>query len=1130
MRNRPNCLSYLGLIILSMFSTHLVYAQEISIDWANGMISAYNYGGEAEGKSIALDVEGNVYVLGYFTGTIDFNPHPTEEALFSAKGAEDIFLVKYTTKGEFLWANCLGSPASDAGISLAVSNSGYVYASGYFSESLSFDPTTDTTILTSAGGEDIFIAKYDSKGAYQGAIRAGGAGNDRATSIGLQGSSDVYITGSFEQSADFNPDSTTAELQSQGGSDVFIAKYTSIGSYVWAYNMGSPENDYGNSIALDGAGNLYLAGKLKGTANFNPKGKDELTSAGESDVFIAKYDYNGIYQWAESMGGPEEDEATALTVDIRGNIFLTGRFRATANFNPKGKTELTAVDKSDVFLARYNNRGEFQWANRMGGAGEDYGTALEVVGGNHVVLTGCFTGTADFNPDIQVNSLTAEGDVHDIFIAKYTFEGTYVWSNRVGGTFSEYANALALNAEGQVYMTGCFEGASDFDPSDNDVVLNTNAIQTLFVAHYDAESSAYGYAFGVGYRYDASISKIKSVQMDAEQNVYIAGYFEGAVNFNPLGQKVLTSAGRWSDVFLAKYDSSGQFIWLRQMGGVSKEVCNDMALDAQGNIYLTGYFEGKANFNRAGNSTLEAIGDKDIFLVKYAKDGSYQWAKAYGNIGRDEGQSLEVDQDGNILLTGIFEKELNFGTASVQGSQKMFLAKFNAQGQASWAKAYDGQSSLDVGAALCLDQEGNIYLSGHFNGNASFDASNSLQSAGGDDIFLVKYSKNGSLAWAKRMGGRKDDRATAITVSQDQMLYVTGRFKGNAAFGTQTITAEGSTDAFLVKYSLDGDFQWVRKIGGTSHEEGLALACSKDHQVFLTGYFQGTTYFDAKQELKLSSLSIISSDIFLAKFDAEGNCLMAKGFGGTASDQATALCISSTKSIYMAASFQGKVDFDPRKSTKELDNQAIPSAAALVKYLDYEFLELELLAFEVDRMNADEVSLTWTTKREANNAGFEVERKLEGAKEFSKVGYIYGFGDTEEPTDYRFTDMNAFDGMSYYRFRQMDFNGRGTYSKVLAVEGMPSEQLGKITLYPLPVNDELNIRFGKMPEDAKTATVRILDSKGKLMHEFTAGISSYELLQVEEVKDLENGRYLVNIKYTNGEETTQEFVKEAVTN
>lgn len=1128
MRNRPNWQLYLGVVFLFMVSTHIANAQEPSIDWAKGMISAYSHGGEAEGKSIALDTEGDIYVLGYFKGSIDFDPLPDQEALYTAEGEEDIFLVKYSAKGEFLWANCMGSPASDAGIALGISNAGYVYASGYFSESISFDPTSDTTKLTSAGGEDIFIAKYDSKGTYQGAIQAGGPGNDRVSSIGLQGSSDVYITGSFEEKANFDPKGT-AELESKGGADIFIAKYTSIGSYVWAYSMGSLENDYGNSIALDGAGNLYLAGKLKGSANFNPQGDATLNSVGESDIFLAKYDYNGIYEWAHRMGGAEEDEATALTVDIRGNIFMTGRFRGTANFNPKGKTKLTAVNKSDVFLARYNSKGEFQWAHRVGGEGEDYGTALEVVGGNHVVLTGCFTKTADFNPDVAINTLTAEGDVHDIFIAKYTFEGKYVWSNRVGGTFSEYANALALNAEGQVYMTGCFEGASDFDPSDEEAILNTNAIQTLFVAHYDAETSDYGYAFGVGYRYDASISKIKAIELDQEQNIYIAGYFEGAVNFNPASRKVLTSAGRWSDLFLAKYDSTGKFIWVRQMGGVSKEICNDMALDKQGNIYLTGYFEGKTSFDLSSSAHLKAVGDKDVFLLRYSSDGSYQWAKTFGSRGSDQGQSLAVDRQGDIVLTGSFEDELNFGTVKVNAAKAMFLAKFNSQGQAKWAKSYDGQRSLDVGTSLALDEAGNIYISGHFSGQANFNGT-SLKTAGGDDIFVAKYNSSGTLAWAKRMGGRKDDRAATITVYKNEALYVSGRFKGNAAFGTQTMAAEGSTDAFLLKYSLDGDFRWCRKIGGTSHEEGMALTTSEEGAVFLTGYFQGSTYFDAKQTIKLSSLSIISSDIFLTKFDAEGNCLWAKGFGGTASDRGTAIAVSRSKAIYMGASFQGRVDFDPKKSKKELNNEAIPSAAALVKYLDYEFTELQLLAFEANRLNTDEVEITWTTKQESNNAGFEVERKLDGAKEFSKVGYIYGFGDTEEPTDYRFTDMNAFDGMSYYRFKQMDYNGRGTYSKVLTVEGIPSEQLGKITLYPLPVNDELNIRFGKMPEDAKTANVRILSSKGKLLHEFTAGVSSYELLQIDEVKDLENGRYLVNIKYTNGEETTQEFVKEAVTN
>lgn len=397
---------------------------------------------------------------------------------------------------------------------------------------------------------------------------------------------------------------------------------------------------------------------------------------------------------------------------------------------------------------------------------------------------------------------------------------------------------------------------------------------------------------------------------------------------------------------------------------------------------------------------------------------------------------------------------------------------------------------------------------------------------GADDAFIAKYSNNGQLSWAKRMGGSKKDRGTNIAVAKDGAVYATGRFSANASFGPNTVTAVGAEDAFLVKYSRNGDFLWVKTFGGTSHDEGMGIAINKDGMVYLTGYFQGTANFAAAGGHSLSSMSLIGSDIFLAKYDAEGLCQWAKGFGSVASDMGTQLLLNQTGAVFMAASFQGIVDFDPNNGLRELNNPAIPSSAALAKYLDFDYSQITYLAFEANRPNPDEVTLTWTSAAERNNAGFEIERKLEGAKEFSKVGYIYGFGDTEDPTNYRFTDLNAFDGTSYYRFRQMDFSGKGTYSKVLTVEGMPSDQMGKITLYPLPVSNELFIRFGRMTDKATSAKLSIVNSRGLVVHEFSAAVSSNELLEIDEVKDLDRGRYIVKIEYSNGDNITQEFVKE----
>jgi hypothetical protein len=678
-------------------------------------------------------------------------------------------------------------------------------------------------------------------------------------------------------------------------------------------------------------------------------------------------------------------------------------------------------------------------------------------------------------------------------------------------------------------MTGYFEGAADFDPANDKVAkLNTNAIQTLFVASYNAETAAYGYAFSAGYHYENSLSKIKSLKTDAKGNIVVVGYFEGAISFDKKSKNQRLTEGRWADIFVAKYDSVGNFLWVKQFGGNSKDICHALDIDAQGNIYIGGYFEEKCNF---ATMELTASAGKDAFFAKLDSNGNMLWVKQLKGLGDDQVWSLKLNADGSAIhLLGSFEDQINLnptGTSELRVDKALFLAKYNSKdGGFIWGAGLEGRIGLDLGPALVLDDDNNIYTTGLFSGVAAFDRQNItvLKSLGADDIFLCKYNgNNGNLVWAKRMGGNRDDRGTALIVSKDGFIYCAGRFSAGASFGTLTLNAVGAEDAFLTKYSKNGDFVWAKAMGGASHEEALALAEGAEGNIFIAGYFQGTADFDNN---KLSSLSIINSDMFLAKYSPDGNCLWTKGFGGVLSDQASALHIPASGAIYMAANFQGIVDFDPTAAVVELKNEAIPSSAALAKFLDFEFSKIQYVDMKASRLNADEVSLSWTSASEENNAGFEVERKLEGSEEFSKVGFIPGFGSSSQPTNYRFSDKNAFDGTSYYRFRQIDFSGKGTYSAIMTVSGLPSGKVGRITLYPLPVSTELNIRFGTMPADVKSAKLSIINGRGKVIHEFTAGVSSNELLEIDEVKGFDKGRYVVSIEYNNGTKTTQEFVKE----
>ncbi len=380
------------------------------------------------GYSIVLDDTDNVYVTGSFRLTADFDPGPDTAVLTSA-GWYDIFFAKYSSSGDYIWAKSLGGTSEDIGNSIALDDSGNIYVAGYFRLTADFDPGTgsaDTAYLTGAGWEDIFFAKYSNSGDYIWAKSLGGPFEaDIGNSIALDDSGNVYLTGYFRDTADFDPGPGTANLISAGNPDIFFAKYSSSGNYIWAKRLGGTFDDYGLSMALDDTGNVYITGYFEGTVDFDPgPGTASLTSAGypsvtRSDIFFAKYSSSGNYLWAKSLGGIGWDESTSIALDGTGNVYVTGYFQITADFDPgPGTANLTSAGNWDIFFAKYSSSGEYIWAKKLGGTSDDGGCSIALDSTGNVYVTGSFGGTADFDPGPGTVNLFSAGGA-DIFFAAF---------------------------------------------------------------------------------------------------------------------------------------------------------------------------------------------------------------------------------------------------------------------------------------------------------------------------------------------------------------------------------------------------------------------------------------------------------------------------------------------------------------------------------------------------------------------------------------------------------------------------------------------------------------------------------------------------------------------------------------
>ena len=427
--------------------------------WAKGIGGS----GNDNGRSVANDAAGNIYILGMFDGTVDFDPGSGVFNLTSA-GMSDIFISKLDANGNFVWAKSIGGTNSEDSRSITIDASGNVLATGYFQGTVDFDPGSGTSNLTSAA-PDIFILKLDGNGNFVWANKVGGTGVDISQGIAADRQRNVYVTGIYSTTADFDPGAGTSNLTSKGSTDVFISKYDSMGKFVWAKSVGDSGIDYGNSIAVDSVGNVFVSGQFQFTVDFDPGTSQNLIKTiGFADVFIIKLNTAGNFVWAKNMGGTaggtQGTNAFSITVNKKGQVYTTGNFLGTIDFDPgTSKTELTALGSKDAFVLKLENNGNFVWARRFGSMFEDDVRSIATDAAGNVYTSGGFQTTID----VGIANIKSNGSL-DIFIMALDDAGNFKWAQNFGGVTVDGGSAVSVDAWGNVYTTGYFTGNVDFDP------------------------------------------------------------------------------------------------------------------------------------------------------------------------------------------------------------------------------------------------------------------------------------------------------------------------------------------------------------------------------------------------------------------------------------------------------------------------------------------------------------------------------------------------------------------------------------------------------------------------------------------------------------------------------------------
>lgn len=541
------------------------------------------------------------------------------------------------------------------------------------------------------------------------------------------------------------------------------------------------------------------------------------------------------FQWAKKFGGTSfsETQPSSMICDNSGNIFITGMFGGTVDFDPGAATfNLTSYGSAyDAFLVKLSPAGTLLFALHFGGAGSvTRGSMVRLDNSGNIYVTGTSTNTADFDPGAGVASLTSS-PFEDIFICKLNPAGALLWAKRIGGTGYDLPGGLAFDAANNPVLTGEFSDVVDFDPGAGTSNLTSTGSSDIFVWKLDA-SGNYLWAKKIG---GANSDSGKSIDCDAGGNIYMTGYYNGTVDFDPGAAAFnLTNAAPLS-MFVLKLDAAGNFIWAKTAGGSGNCSPTNLRVGVAGNILITGSFRDVVDFDpSAAASNQNSSGIEDVFIWKLSAAGAFVWAKRIGGTGNDRGIMLFPDNAENVYLTGFFQDIIDLDPGAgvqnktSQGVYDMLTVKLDAPGNFQFGYTTGGMGYDEGYAAALSPGTCNLVVSGPFQNTVDFDP--------GAGSFTMSSGSSSADTYIQQMSGIGGSCVSTLPVD---LLHFDGSFQKDKIVLQWSTASEVNNDHFSVqRKSGEEDFIVIGEIAGHGNSTQVNGYMFTDEEVI-----GGTTYY-----------------------------------------------------------------------------------------------------------------------------------------------------------------------------------------------------------------------------------------------------------------------------------------------
>lgn len=789
---------------------------------------------------------------------------------------------------DFDWVNTYstGQGTITEPLSSALDGDGNIIVVGQIRGAIDFDGDTPFVVETSGSSlrEIPYIAKYSPNGDLIWVESFPANGNSRFKDVALDGSGNIYVSGTFLRTLKLDPDDSSFEVVSfeENESDALVASYTSNGDFRWGFGLEGPGTEDGSTIAYNN-GQVVVSGAFSQTLDLDPSaGVNEVSTpggqAGGQQMFVAAYNTtDGSLNYGFSIEGTLNfDLPFDITSDDADNYYITGRFRGTKDFDPgAGISSLSSSGNDEIFVSSYTSTGAYRWAFKVGASGADEGRNILWRNGN-LYLLGLFTFNPDFDPGVGSAVFLSNG-FKDIFFARYDDDGNFINVLTYGTSGNDHCNGLAADAGDNIYIGGRIAGTID---------LNPNGAQTDFVSQStDSYVASYNSAMELNWYQQVSTSSFSEpvgVLLNSTGDVFGVGAAQGLVDLDANGSSfpIDQSDPITKQQFILRCDASGAF----QTGSMTfplkggDDVVRHVAGQADGSSFVGGAYEAGVLFLENGER-YEATTGPGAFIAKQNAQGA---TGAIVNLHATENvdvRGLETDADGNVYAAVFYEGELTMEVegvptvfpANINDLPAMLLIKLDGSLNVVWSKTFLDQNAIQVVADLDVSASG-LVVTGHFTGDLQLAPGTVLTDNGNDECFLAKFALDGTLLWANSFGAASNDSGEDVHIGEDDKIYLVAKKRFDVNFdpagAAPVLAGDGGFDVVFAAYNADGSFLWADQGEGSNVQIG-GVSSTENGSMLIFGEFNGdATYGQGANAVTLTADGF--KDLFLLKFLSDG--------------------------------------------------------------------------------------------------------------------------------------------------------------------------------------------------------------------------------------------------------------------